>query len=90
MVHASIFYSGTVQGVGFRYTTQRYAREFGLKGWVKNLSDDRVEIMVEGSRETIEHFTKRLDEHFKDFITRKEINFGAAVSDYKDFHIAYS
>ena len=48
--------SGRVQGVYFRAHTQEQAVRLGLTGWVKNLSDDRVEILAEGERATIESF----------------------------------
>ncbi len=38
---------GRVQGVGFRYFTQRMAQEMGIKGWVKNLFDGSVEVVFE-------------------------------------------
>jgi acylphosphatase len=43
-----VHYSGRVQGVGFRYTTHSIARRFAVTGYVKNLSDGRVELVVEG------------------------------------------
>jgi len=43
-----VFITGRVQGVGFRAWTEREARVLGLKGWVKNLPDGRVEAVVEG------------------------------------------
>jgi len=49
-----IFVSGIVQGVFFRYFTKRTATKLGLKGWVKNLSDGRVEILAEGDKERID------------------------------------
>lgn len=42
------FVEGLVQGVGFRYATQRMARRLDLTGFVRNLPDGRVEVVVEG------------------------------------------
>ena len=41
---ARFFVSGRVQGVGYRYATQQAARRCGATGWVRNLSDGRVEV----------------------------------------------
>jgi acylphosphatase len=43
-----VFFSGKVQGVGFRQSVHDYAVELGIKGWVKNLEDERVEMVAEG------------------------------------------
>lgn len=48
MIRKHIFFSGRVQGVGFRYQSAYYARSLGLTGWVRNLSDGRVEMEVQG------------------------------------------
>lgn len=57
-----VFYSGRVQGVGFRYTAERLALELGLVGWVKNLSDGRVELVCEGSRRDLEKLLTQIRE----------------------------
>jgi len=44
-----VFYSGRVQGVGFRFTTQHLARGFDVAGYVRNLPDGRVELVAEGA-----------------------------------------
>jgi len=48
-----VYYSGRVQGVGFRYTARSIARQFAVSGYVKNLPDGRVELVVEGKSEEI-------------------------------------
>ncbi len=49
-----IFISGRVQGVNFRYYTQQQAQSRGLKGWVRNLPDGRVEAVFEGDEARVE------------------------------------
>lgn len=52
-IRAHIFVSGRVHGVCFRADTQQIAREIGLTGWVKNLLNGKVEIVVEGEKEKV-------------------------------------
>jgi acylphosphatase len=51
---AHVFISGFVQGVGFRRFVRHHALKLGLTGWVKNLSDNRVEAVFQGSKEKTE------------------------------------
>ena len=53
MVRKHIFFSGEVQGVGFRYRSRHLARSLGLTGWVRNLSDGRVEMEAQGELSAI-------------------------------------
>lgn len=48
--------SGLVQGVGFRFFTQRAAARHQVRGYVKNLKDGRVETLAEGSEKAVEEF----------------------------------
>lgn len=52
-VRKHIYFSGRVQGVGFRYHSYRIATALGLTGWVQNLYDDRVEMEVQGEESVI-------------------------------------
>jgi acylphosphatase len=47
MTARRVFYSGRVQGVGFRFSSKQTARGYDVCGWVKNLPDGRVEIHVQ-------------------------------------------
>lgn len=55
-----VLFKGRVQGVGFRFFVQREAHEYGLTGWVRNRSDNGVELEVDGSKETIQQFLESL------------------------------
>lgn len=55
MKQCHVFISGTVQGVSYRYFVLQNAKELGLKGWVRNLDDGRVEALFQGNKELIEH-----------------------------------
>ncbi len=55
-----IFVTGHVQGVGYRRFAQKKAQELGLKGWVRNLPDQRVEIKVAGEVRVLEYFHTEL------------------------------
>lgn len=57
---ANIFISGFVQGVGFRQFVKNTARKFSLTGWVKNLSDGRVEAEFYGEKKIIEEAIESL------------------------------
>jgi len=54
-LHLLVF--GRVQGVGFRFNCCRQARSLGLSGWVRNLPDDSVEIVAEGSPAALKAFS---------------------------------
>jgi acylphosphatase len=53
-IRAHLVISGEVQGVFFRANTRDKAVELGLKGWVRNLMDGKVEVVAEGEKEKIE------------------------------------
>ncbi|KAI0139657.1 acylphosphatase [Pestalotiopsis sp. NC0098] len=53
---------GTVQGVNFRYFTQKKATEVGVTGWVRNTDTEKVEGEAQGSPDAIKQFLKHIDQ----------------------------
>ena len=58
---AHVYYSGNVQGVGFRFTAEKLANSLGVKGWVKNLGDGRVEVLAESEEQTLKKFLHEIE-----------------------------
>lgn len=54
------YVSGRVQGVFYRRYTHQEATSRGLKGWVRNTEDDRVEMMICGEKEQVDSIVKWL------------------------------
>ncbi len=53
-----VYVSGYVQGVGYRYTAIRVANRLGVTGWVKNLRDNRVELLIEGEESSVKQMVE--------------------------------
>ncbi len=70
--HETVFFSGRVQGVGFRYTALQVAKEFEVTGWVKNLVDGRVQLEAEGAPQTVKAFVVALSERMHGYIRKTE------------------
>jgi acylphosphatase len=83
-----VYYSGSVQGVGFRYTVKTVAAGFEVVGIVRNLIDGRVELIGEGPREELEAFRKGIRESgLEHFIRNEEVNWSEATSEFRGFDI---
>jgi acylphosphatase len=83
-----IFYSGRVQGVGFRYTTKNVAMGFEVTGAVRNLPDGRVELIAEGPREELEAFRTAIGESgLGSFISNEQVSWEEAKGEFRGFEI---
>ncbi len=87
---AHVFYSGRVQGVGFRYTAESIAHRVGLTGWVKNLRDGRVELICEGPKEKIETlFSEIQGGAMGRYIKKIDCLWEEPTNEYKDFRVEF-
>jgi len=62
IVRVRVLAGGRVQGVAYRFYAEKYAGLLGITGWVRNLPDGRVEVLAEGSAESVDSFLDRLRE----------------------------
>ncbi|HTL71110.1 MAG TPA: acylphosphatase [Candidatus Eisenbacteria bacterium] len=89
-LRAHVYYSGRVQGVGFRFTAERFALDLGLTGWVKNLPDGRVEVVCEGPRDRIEAFLEKIKQSpLGRGIQRAACTWQDATSEFTDFTVEF-
>ncbi len=63
-----VYFSGQVQGVGFRFTARQLARGFDVAGYVRNLPDGRVELVAEGDPAEIDRFLQAVRDEMDIFI----------------------
>lgn len=83
-----VFYSGRVQGVGFRYTVKSVAMGFEVTGIVRNLPDGRVELVAEGSKEQLDAFRQAIrDAGLEHFIRNEDAIWSEARGGFRGFEI---
>lgn len=82
-----VFYSGHVQGVGFRYQVLQIAKEFEISGSVQNLLDGRVHLIVEGLEANAEGFTKEISYQMDAYIKEEEMHQSEQESELSGFKI---
>jgi acylphosphatase len=82
-----VHYSGLVQGVGFRATVAEIARGHRVTGWVKNLPDGRVQLLVEGPEEAVKKFLDAVRARWKKNIDREQAEERKPAGEHRDFSI---
>jgi acylphosphatase len=85
--HETVYFSGRVQGVGFRYTTMQAAKEFEVSGWVKNLSDGRVQLEAEGEPQAVKAFVTAVEERLHGYIRKTERQTAKRLPQFSGFTI---
>jgi len=85
-----IFISGKVQGVFFRSTIRKKAKELGVNGWVKNLTDGRVEAIFEGEEEKIKKMIEFCHKGPKAANVKDvEVKWEESKNEFNDFKVKY-
>ncbi|MEW6306045.1 MAG: acylphosphatase [Verrucomicrobiota bacterium] len=84
----TVFYSGRVQGVGFRYTAKSVSLGFEVTGIVRNLPDGRVELVAEGLPDELEAFRQAIrDAGLNGNIRHEEVTWSEATGEFRGFEI---
>ena len=84
-----IEFIGNVQGVGFRYTTENIARRYAVKGCVKNLANNNVEVIAEGEELTLKAFLDDIKGSLAQYISHEQATWMEAQGKFKGFRIAF-
>ena len=84
-----VYYSGRVQGVGFRYTVCRVAGGFAVKGFVRNLSDGRVQVIAEGGSDQLGLFLESIESEMSGYIRAKDLDRQEASGEFVDFGLRW-
>jgi len=87
---ATVFYSGRVHGVGFRYTAREIVCGFELTGYVRNLHDGRVELVAEGAEQEVTAFLEAVRaSQLGSHIRNADVNWGEGTGEFRDFEIRH-
>src|ERR1700722_647327 len=82
-------FDGRVQGVGFRYTAKNIAMRHNVTGYVRNLPDGRVELVMEGPDDELQSVVDAVKQRMCDFIKRAEATFVPATGEFPHFYIRH-
>lgn len=83
-----VFFSGSVQGVGFRYTARHLAERYAVRGFVRNLSNGQVELLVEGEEQELAEFLDGIAKKMADYIRNQDVTWSGPTNEFEDFRIA--
>jgi acylphosphatase len=80
-------YTGRVQGVGFRWSTLRALEGLSVDGYVQNLRDGRVELVMEGEPETLDSGQERIREAMAGYIDDEATTTSAPTGEFQGMGI---
>jgi acylphosphatase len=82
MIRLTVYFSGRVQGVGFRYTAVQISRRYKVAGMVENLPDGRVRLVVEGTSEQATGFVDDLARKMSGYISDHTVDQSPATGEF--------
>jgi len=82
-----VYYFGWVQGVGFRATAVSIAHGHAVTGWVRNLSDGRVQLLVEGAEPEVLRLLQEVRDRMRKYIQEEKIEERPATGQFTGFHV---
>jgi acylphosphatase len=82
-------FSGRVQGVGFRYTVKNIALQYDVKGYVRNLSDGRVELVMEGPDDQLDGLLHEVQDRMRPYIQDVDQRVLPATGEFGHFYIRH-
>lgn len=85
----TVHYSGRVQGVGFRYTARAVAGGYDVTGFVQNLDDGRVRLVVEGDFDQIDRFLADLADKMSGYIRHADMHQSSATGQFDAFTVEH-
>lgn len=80
-------FSGHVQGVGFRYTARALALKMSVAGFVRNLPDGRVEMIVEGELSKIDELIDEISKQMNGYIESIEQSTEVLTGEFEEFEV---
>jgi acylphosphatase len=86
-VQIDVLFSGSVQGVGFRFTTLRAAARLDVTGYVTNLPDGRVRMVAEGESDQLRALLAGVEEAMAGYIRDREVRRAPATGAFFDFRV---
>ena len=87
MTRLEVYFSGSVQGVGFRYTTKQVSRSFEVAGTVQNLPDGRVKLVCEGTESELLQFIESITTTTYGRVAETEVNRCKSTGEFNGFEI---
>jgi acylphosphatase len=89
MHRRTCYFSGRVQGVGFRYTVKNVALQYKVHGFVKNLPDGRVELVMEGPDPDMDRLVQDVNQRMNGFIKKVDSVEDPATGEFQQFQIRH-